>query len=135
MVGAGVVMILLALLGLFFALGGRIERHQLFLKLLVPALALPYLANGTGWLFTEMGRQPWIVFGLLNTAAAASPSVSSGEVLVSLIGFTVVYLALIAATIYLMLKHITHVPGDAEVVVPEEGPAGLPLPHPRGVGD
>jgi cytochrome d ubiquinol oxidase subunit I len=135
MVGAGIVMILLALIGLLFALRGQIERHRLLLKLLVLAVALPYLANATGWLFTEMGRQPWIVFGLLSTAVAASPSVSAGEVLASLIGFTLVYLALIAATIYLMLKHITHVPGDAEVVVPEEGPDGLPLPHPRGVGD
>ena len=133
MVGAGVLMIILALAALFLALRGRLERHQLFLKLLVLAVALPYLANATGWLFTELGRQPWIVFGLLTTASATSPSVSAGMVLASLVGFTVVYLALIVATLYLMLKHIRHVPGDAEVAELASPPSGLPLP--RGAGD
>jgi len=103
--------------------------------LLVLALALPYLANATGWLFTEMGRQPWIVFGLLTTASGTSPSVSAGMVLTSLVGFTLVYLALIVATIYLMLKHITHVPGDIETAAPVEPPVITPLPRMHGAGD
>jgi cytochrome d ubiquinol oxidase subunit I len=135
MVGAGLVMILLALIGVYLSLRQRVERHPLVLKLLMLALALPYLANATGWLFTEMGRQPWIVFGLLTTASGTSPSVSAGMVLASLLGFTLVYLALIVATIYLMLKHITHVPGDAGAQAPAEPPMVLPLPHPRGAGD
>ncbi|HEU5101745.1 MAG TPA: cytochrome ubiquinol oxidase subunit I [Roseiflexaceae bacterium] len=135
MVGAGLVMILLALIGVYLSLRQRVERHPLLLKLLVLALALPYLANATGWLFTEMGRQPWIVFGLLSTSAAVSPSVGAGAVLASLVGFTLVYLALIVATIYLMVKHITHVPGDAEAPAPAEPPVALLLPHARGVGD
>ena len=135
MVGAGMLMILLALLGMYLAFAGRLERRRWFLKLLVLALGLPYLANATGWLFTEMGRQPWIVFGLLTTASATSPSVSAGMVLASLIGFTLVYLALIVATIYLMVKHITHVPGDEEAAQPAEPPTIVPLAHPRGAGD
>ena len=129
MVGAGVAMLLLALAGLYLSLRGRIERNRRFLQLMVLAIGLPYLANATGWLFTELGRQPWIVFGLLTTASATSPSVSAGEVLASLIGFTVVYLALIVATLYLMLKHIHHVPSD--VPAAQEQP-GI-LPQMRGV--
>src|SRR5690242_20765240 len=135
MVGAGMLMILLALIGMYLGIKDRLGRHRWFLKLLVLALALPYLANATGWIFTEMGRQPWIVFGLLATASAASPSVPAGMVLASLIGFTLVYLALIVATIYLMVKHIMHVPGDAEVAAPAEPPTIVPLPHPRGAAD
>ncbi len=81
-----------------------------------------------------MGRQPWIVFGLLTTASAVSPSVSAGTVLASLIGFTLVYLALIVATIYLMVKHITHVPGDAEAAEPEQPAAVVPAPRLHGAG-
>jgi cytochrome d ubiquinol oxidase subunit I len=135
MVGAGVLMILLALVALYLAFTVRLERQRWFLKLLVLALALPYLANATGWLFTEMGRQPWIVFGLLTTASGTSPSVSAGMVLTSLVGFTLVYLALIVATIYLMLKHIRHVPGDVELAAPVEPPTVTPLPQMHGAGD
>jgi cytochrome d ubiquinol oxidase subunit I len=135
MVGAGLLMILLALIGLYLAFTGRLERQRWFLKLLVLALALPYLANATGWLFTEMGRQPWIVFGLLTTASGTSPSVSAGMVLISLVGFTLVYLALIVATIYLMLKHMRHVPGDVELSAPVEPPTVVPVPRMHGAGD
>jgi cytochrome d ubiquinol oxidase subunit I len=129
MVGAGMLMILLALLGVYLSLRQRIEQYPLLLKLLVLALALPYLANATGWIFTEMGRQPWIVFGLLTTASAVSPSVSIIEVLASLIGFTLAYLALIVATLYLMVKHIRHVPGDAEAAEPEQPAAVASAPR------
>jgi cytochrome d ubiquinol oxidase subunit I len=49
------------------------------------------LGNSFGWIFTEMGRQPWIVFGLMPTAAGVSPGVSTAEVAISMIGFTLVY--------------------------------------------
>ena len=74
MVGAGFAMLLLALIGVYLAMRNRFERRRLYLKLLVLAIGLPYLANATGWIFTEMGRQPWIVFGLLSTQAAVSPT-------------------------------------------------------------
>ncbi|MBK9715030.1 MAG: cytochrome ubiquinol oxidase subunit I [Kouleothrix sp.] len=128
MVGAGFAMLLLALIGVYLAMRNRFERRRLYLKLLVLAIGLPYLANATGWIFTEMGRQPWIVFGLLSTQAAVSPTVSGGMVLFSLLGFTLVYLVLIAATLYLMIRHITHVPGD---VGAQPAPERLAVPLPR----
>ncbi len=59
-----------------------------FLRLTTWAIALPILANTTGWIFTEMGRQPWVVQGLLLTRNAVSPSVSAWQVGLTLVGFT-----------------------------------------------
>jgi len=104
MIGAGIVMALLALYGLYLILSGKIGQKTLYLRLLVWAVALPYLANTTGWLFTEIARQPWIVFGLQTVDKAVSPNVSGGMLLFSLIGFTVLYGALMAADVYLLVK-------------------------------
>ncbi|GHP00334.1 cytochrome ubiquinol oxidase subunit I [Reticulibacter mediterranei] len=105
MVGAGALMILFALLGLFFLWRRSLERQRWFLWGLVFALFLPYLANSTGWIMTEVGRQPWIVFGLLQTGNAASPTVGVASVLTSLIVFTLIYGALAVADVYLLLKY------------------------------
>ncbi len=104
MVGAGVVMILLGLGGLVFLLRNTLERRRWFLRLLIPAVALPYLASATGWIMTEMGRQPWIVFGLLKTADGVSP-VPAGSVALSLVLFALVYGALAVADVYLLVKY------------------------------
>jgi cytochrome d ubiquinol oxidase subunit I len=66
---------------------------------------LPYLANTTGWLFTEIGRQPWIVFGLQKTSDAVSPSVAGGAVLFTFVAFAGVYAILIVADVYLLNKY------------------------------
>jgi len=68
------------------------------------AIALPYIANTSGWLLTETGRQPWIVHGLLRTEEAISPTLGAGTVLFSLIGFALVYAALMAADVYLLVR-------------------------------
>ena len=68
------------------------------------ALFLPYLANTTGWMLTEVGRQPWIVQGLMTVDKAVSPNVTIGMLLISLIGFTLVYGALMVADVYLLQK-------------------------------
>lgn len=67
---------------------------------------LPLAANSFGWIFTEMGRQPWVVFGLMRTEAGVSPGVSAGEVLTSLIGFTSLYAVLAVIEIRLLLTYI-----------------------------
>lgn len=68
--------------------------------------ALPFLANSLGWIFTEMGRQPWTVFGLMRTAAAVSPGVDVVEVAITLAGFTLVYAVLAVIEVRLLLKYI-----------------------------
>jgi cytochrome d ubiquinol oxidase subunit I len=68
-------------------------------------IALPYLANTGGWVLTEMGRQPWIVQGLLKVEDAVSPNLTPVDLLISLIGFTLLYGTLAAADFYLMKKY------------------------------
>jgi cytochrome d ubiquinol oxidase subunit I len=105
MVGAGFLMAFAALYGLYLVIRGQFEGKPRFLRLLMLAIALPYIANTAGWLLTELGRQPWIVYGLLKTSDAISPSVSVGAVLFSLIGFALLYGALMAADVYLLVKY------------------------------
>ncbi len=99
------VMILLSLYGLFLILRKRLEYTRHFLWLLPVAIALPYLANGAGWIMTEIGRQPWIVFGLLKTAQAVSPTVDVSSVLISLLVFTFLYAVLAIVDIYLLARY------------------------------
>jgi cytochrome d ubiquinol oxidase subunit I len=68
-------------------------------------LLLPYLANASGWILTEMGRQPWIVYGLLKVQDAVSPNLTTVDLLISLIGYTVVYGTLAVSMVYLMKKY------------------------------
>ena len=105
MVGAGVLMFLLAALGVWATRKGRMPAlRPRTLALFVAAIALPYIANTTGWLMTEMGRQPWLVFGLMQTRQGLSLATSAPEVLFSLTAFTAVYGALMAVDVYLLRR-------------------------------
>jgi cytochrome d ubiquinol oxidase subunit I len=104
MVGAGLLMILLAVWALILALRKRLT-PGFFLRWLPLAIALPYLANSAGWLLTELGRQPWIVVGLMKTEQGVSATVSTTEVALSFTAYTLVYAALIVANIYLLAKY------------------------------
>jgi cytochrome bd ubiquinol oxidase subunit I len=105
MVGAGMLMLLLALYALFRVFRDRVTTPKWFLRLLPFAIALPFLANSSGWLLTEMGRQPWIVVGLMKTTDGVSPLVADSTVLASLVIFTLLYAALMAAEVYLLAKY------------------------------
>ncbi|HWA54008.1 MAG TPA: cytochrome ubiquinol oxidase subunit I [Solirubrobacterales bacterium] len=102
MLGCAFVMMAFAAWGWWLQHKGRLRDSKWFMRLAVPAVALPFIASATGWLFTEMGRQPWVVLGLLKTDVANSPSVGPAEVWITLIGFTAVYgvLAAIAGTVF-----------------------------------
>ena len=119
MVGAGLLMILISLVALFIDLRDLYEKYPWFLKLLPFSIALPYLANTTGWILTEVGRFPWVVYGLVKLEAGVSKAVTSGMLLTSLIGFILVYGLLISTTVYLMLKFAKAGPAGA-LEVPEE---------------
>jgi cytochrome d ubiquinol oxidase subunit I len=86
------------------AVSRRLTRWALPLQVMVLGISLPYLANSTGWLLAELGRQPWIVQGLMKTADGVSPTVPMGMVAFSLVGFTLLYAALMVADVYLMAK-------------------------------
>jgi len=112
MMGAGLLSLLLGLWALITLRKGKLEGETLILKLLVPAAVLPFIANSAGWIFTEMGRQPWIVFGLLKTSDANSPTVSTAMVATTLIGFTLIYSVLGIIGLKLFLREAKHGPED-----------------------
>jgi len=105
MAGAGFAMAALGLYALFMVMGEMFENRPKVLVLFVYAMALPYLANTFGWLMTELGRAPWTVFGLIKLEDSVSPTVTGASVLISLIGFTLIYGALMIADIYLLTKY------------------------------
>ncbi len=104
MVGLGFAMILLSIMAVGYSLRGTLEIHPLFLKIMLFSIPLPYIAGQLGWIVAEVGRQPWIVYGVLKTTHAVSQSISSLQVYASLIGFTVLYGGLGAVDIYLLSK-------------------------------
>jgi len=105
MVGAGTVMLLILLYGTYLLWKKWPEKWARWLKWIVlPGIGLPLLANSTGWILTESGRQPWIVQDLLRIEDAISPNVSSGMILFSFVGFVVLYGILIVADVYLLAK-------------------------------
>ncbi len=130
MVAIGTALIGLMLLSLFLWWRGKLWDTRWFLWVLVFAVILPELANQLGWFTAEVGRQPWIVYGLLRTSEAVSVSVTTAEVWTSLILFGIVYLLLGALFIHLLNEKIQHGPdengrdeaaGDTPAIA-EEGP-------------
>jgi len=110
MVGAGMLMALIAVLGVVQMARGKLEVSRRFQKLALIGLLLPILANWTGWIFTEVGRQPWVVFGLLKTSQANSPNVSTLDLVLTLTGYIVIYGVLIAIGGVLMFREAKHGP-------------------------
>ncbi len=105
MVGLGFLMIAVSWFTLFRVMQRRLEQTRWLLRILPYMIVAPYAANTAGWLMTEVGRQPWIVFGLQQTAEAVSPNVTAGMVLLSLVLFTVIYGVLMAVDIFLLNKY------------------------------
>ena len=112
MVGAGSAMLIISLVGLYFYKKRTIYGKVNLLKLMVLSIALPYIANISGWILTEVSRTPWIVFGLLKLDKAVSPTVSASYVLTSLIVFILLYLVLMIIDVMLMVKFVKETPSD-----------------------
>jgi cytochrome d ubiquinol oxidase subunit I len=118
MVAIGIALLVLSLLGAFCWFRGTLFRARRLLWVFVFAVALPQLANQLGWISAEVGRQPWIVYGLLRTRDGVSRVVGADETLASLILFSFVYLLLFALFIYLLDHKIKQGPIDEEAGVP-----------------
>jgi len=117
MIGLGVVSLVVALWGLWAVRGGRISTNKWLGRLGLVTIPLPFLAASFGWIFTEMGRQPWVVTPNLGsidsgvsvfmlTQAGISTSVSAGQMLTTLIGFTLLYLVLAIVWVVLMVRYV-----------------------------
>ncbi|MFQ5559787.1 MAG: cytochrome ubiquinol oxidase subunit I [Nitrospinota bacterium] len=115
-VGIGMILITLALLAVFLWWRGKLFDNTLVLHLFVWAVLLPQVANQLGWYAAEVGRQPWLVYGLLKTADGLSENVSSSEVLFSLLLFTAIYTLLFGLFIYLLNKKIQRGPYVPELI-------------------
>ena len=89
---------------------GKLSGSRRYLRLLLWSIPLPLLACELGWIVAEVGRQPWVVYRILKTADALSTNVSGGEVLFSIIAFGLVYLALGALYVFLLVRKIKRGP-------------------------
>ena len=107
MTGVGVIMLFIAIFLVIKTSKNNFKFKPWFSKLMIWGIGLPIIGHSTGWILAEVGRQPWAVYGVFKTQFGVSPeaAVSTGEVLFSLIGFTLLYAVLIVADVYLMKKY------------------------------
>lgn len=112
MVAIGFLLIALSIISSILLRREFLFKNKLMLKILVISVLLPQFANQLGWISAEVGRQPWIVYGLLRTKDALSQSVGSGEIIFSLILFTIIYVMLFILFLFLLDRKIKHGPED-----------------------
>jgi cytochrome d ubiquinol oxidase subunit I len=113
MIALGMYFIGITLLASFFRWRGTLFDKRWLLWAFVFSIIGPYIANQAGWVAAEVGRQPWIVYGLLRTSDALSKAVSAEEVLASIVLFTIIYLFLFAIWLFIMNEKIKHGPEEA----------------------
>ncbi|WP_295664347.1 cytochrome ubiquinol oxidase subunit I [uncultured Mucilaginibacter sp.] len=116
MIAIGVTIIGLTLFAVFLWWRGKLFQYKWLMAIFSYSVLLPQLGNQMGWFSAEMGRQPWVVYGLLRTSDALSKAVRADQVLFSLILFTTVYVLLFALFIYLLNKKIKYGFSEAEPV-------------------
>lgn len=112
MIAIGIILILLTLYGSYLLWRGKLYNKRWLLWIFVFAVLLPQIANQVGWFAAEMGRQPWVVYGLLRTSDAFSKAVSANQIISSIILFLAIYTLLFVLFIYLLDKKIKHGPVD-----------------------
>ena len=104
MVGLGLLMVLFGVWGLIYRKGGKIYTSPVFLQGLRLMSISPFFAVLAGWIVTEAGRAPWLIYGQMTHAEGLTPSLTGGMALFSLIGYVVVYALVFSAGIYYLLK-------------------------------
>jgi cytochrome d ubiquinol oxidase subunit I len=121
MVGIGLILLTLVAIGNWLRLRRQLYDRSWYLKTCVAAAPLGFVAVLAGWTTTEVGRQPWTVYGVMRTADSVSPSLSGGDVLVSLLGYMAVYLIIFPAGVYFMARVVRAGPSDAAETTPVAG--------------
>ena len=112
MVALGMFMIALTVYASWLSFKNKLFEKRWLMWVFVWAVLAPQIANQTGWFAAEMGRQPWVVYGLLRTSDALSKTVTANQVVFSLVMFTLVYALLLVLFLYLLNKKIQHGPVD-----------------------
>jgi cytochrome bd ubiquinol oxidase subunit I len=116
MVGLGTVFIAVMLLAAFLLWRGKLYDSRGMLWVLMLCVPLPYIANTAGWMTAELGRQPWVIYGLMRTAHGASPRVEAGNAWFTLIGFMGLYTVLGILWLFLVYREIEDGPESEEVL-------------------
>jgi cytochrome d ubiquinol oxidase subunit I len=125
MVGLGTIFIPATLVAAFLLYKGRLYRSRAMLWVLVVLTPFPFVANMAGWITAELGRQPWIIYGVLRTAHANSEVVSSGNAVFTLLGFMGTYALLSILFLYLTYHEIARGPEPIEAAMGEPVPPAL----------
>jgi cytochrome d ubiquinol oxidase subunit I len=113
MVGLGTIMIAIMTLSGLLLWRGRLYSSQALLWTLMLSVPFPYIATTAGWLTAELGRQPWLIYGLMRTMDGVSPRVSAGNGLFTLLGFMGMYMLLGSLFLFLVVREIAHGPADS----------------------
>jgi cytochrome d ubiquinol oxidase subunit I len=131
MIGVGMLAALWALWALWAYRGDRRPTSRWALRIAILVPLLPLFAASFGWIFTEMARQPWIVFGLMPTASGVSPVVGAGAVWTTMIGYTLIYAVLAVIEIGLIIRTVRQGPPDsvADPFVEREADAPLTISY------
>jgi cytochrome d ubiquinol oxidase subunit I len=131
MIGVGMLAALWALWALWAYRGDRRPTSRWALRIAILVPLLPLFAASFGWIFTEMARQPWIVFGLMPTASGVSPVVGAGAVWTTMIGYTLIYAVLAVIEIGLIIRTVRQGPPDsvADPFVQREADAPLTISY------
>jgi cytochrome bd ubiquinol oxidase subunit I len=134
MVLLGSLMLLLMLAGVYLLWRRRLEQSRTWLRLAVLAIPLPLIAIQLGWATAELGRQPWIVYGVMPTASGTSTVVSATDLALSLALFGIVYTLLGILWLGMFVREVRHGPAPSPVPEPVLAPPpGLPAPEPGSV--
>jgi len=137
MVGCGLAMLALAWVGTYLSRGGRLERNRLVLWLTFLSFPLPFIATLTGWFTAEVGRQPWTVYGVLRTADAMTPFLTTRAATISLIVFCAIYSFIFAFGIFYIYRLLRAGPVGRLVLPPSAAIPTRPLSvvHATSVAD
>jgi cytochrome d ubiquinol oxidase subunit I len=113
MVGLGTIFTFVMAVAAYLLWRRKLQRSRPMLWVLMLCLPFPYIATTAGWWTAELGRQPWVVYGLLRTADAGSPQVNTGNVVFTTLGFAGLYLALGFLFLYQLTRAVARGPGSA----------------------
>jgi len=114
MVGLGTIFIAIMSLSSWLLRKGRLFQFRPMLWVLMLSFPFPYIANTTGWMTAELGRQPWLIYGLMRTSEGTSSHVSAGNTLFTLIGFMGMYTVLSVLFLFLVYREIEHGPEEVK---------------------
>ncbi len=120
MVGIGILMLIMVIAGLVLLARRRLDDTQWYLRLCEFTVCLGFIAVIAGWTTTEVGRQPWTIYGLMRTADSVSPSLTGGNVLLSLLLYIAVYLVIYPVGVSIMLGVVRGGPAASESASPIE---------------